>query len=68
MWSRLVGRFGGPFGGYRDDGSHRDGCSGVVLKCAKMWVPFAGRFGGPFGGYRDDGSHRDGCSGVVLKM
>ena len=36
MWSRLVGRFGGPFGGNRDDGSHRDGCSGVVLKkCAE---------------------------------
>ena len=32
MWSR----FGGPFGGQRDDGSHRDGCSGVVLKkCAE---------------------------------
>ena len=31
MWGRLVGRFGGPFGGYRDDGSHRDGCLGVVL-------------------------------------
>ena len=29
-----MGRFGGPFGGYRDDGSHRDGCSGVVLKNA----------------------------------
>ena len=36
MWSRLVGRFGGPFGGYRDDGSHMDGCLGVVLKkCAE---------------------------------
>ena len=30
MWGRLVGRFGGPFGGYRDDGSHMVGCSGVV--------------------------------------
>ena len=32
----MVGRFGKPFGGYRDDGSHMDGCSGVVLKkCAE---------------------------------
>ena len=32
MWGRLVGRFGGPFGGYRDDGSHRVGILGVFFK------------------------------------
>ena len=32
MWGRLVGRFGGPFGGYRDDGSHMDGILGVFSK------------------------------------
>ena len=35
MWGRLAGRFGGPFGGYRDDGSHMDGILGVFSKCAE---------------------------------
>ena len=65
MWVPFAGRFWGRFGGYRDDGSHMDGCSGVVLKNAlkrkKMWVSFAGRFWG-------EKLQWGGCEGDISKI